>query len=164
VGTLLFILAWVVLFLLLFIIAVSGGPGRARERVLHSQTRRGRRSVAVIVALTFVAFGNAVPALVIAGDRDRERAGRADVNLNASERRGRDVFGRRCNQCHTLSAAKTVGKTGTNLDDLKPPKSLVLDAIRNGRARGSGRMPADLVQGRDAEDVAAYVAKVAGRQ
>ena len=163
-GTLLFILAWVVLALLLFVIAVSGGPGRARERVLHSQSRGGRRTVAVIVTLVFLAFGIAVPALVIAGDRDRKQAGRADINLSASERRGRDIFGERCNQCHTLSAAKTVGKTGTNLDDLKPPKSLVLDAIRNGRARGAGRMPADLVRGRDAEDVAAYVARVAGRQ
>jgi cytochrome c5 len=164
VGTFVFITAWVVLGLLLLVVAVTGGPREARERVLHTQTRRGRRNVVVIVVVVFVGFGIAVPALVIAGDRERDRAGRADVKLNASERRGREIFGRRCNQCHTLAAANTVGKTGPSLDELKPPRSIVLDAIRNGRARGAGRMPADLVQGRDADDVASYVAKVAGRQ
>ena len=38
----------------------------------------------------------------------------------------------------------------------------MLDAIINGRARGVGRMPAGLYSGQDAQDVAAYVAKVAG--
>ncbi|MDX6659290.1 MAG: hypothetical protein QOJ55_112, partial [Solirubrobacteraceae bacterium] len=44
------------------------------------------------------------------------------------------------------------------------PKSLVLNAIEQGRARGVGRMPAALLQVQDAQDVAAYVSKVAGRQ
>jgi mono/diheme cytochrome c family protein len=39
----------------------------------------------------------------------------------------------------------------------------VLDAIKNGRARGVGQMPANLLSGEDAEDVADYVAAVAGR-
>jgi mono/diheme cytochrome c family protein len=46
---------------------------------------------------------------------------------------------------------------------LHPPKGLVLDAIANGRARGSGQMPKGLVDGEDAQDVAAYVVAVAGR-
>ena len=57
----------------------------------------------------------------------------------------------------------TSGAIGPNLDKLRPPASLVLDAVSNGRARGIGTMPADIVQGKDARDVAAFVAKVAGR-
>ena len=38
----------------------------------------------------------------------------------------------------------------------------MLNAIQNGRARGNGQMPAQLYTGQDAEDVAEYVARVAG--
>ncbi len=39
----------------------------------------------------------------------------------------------------------------------------MLSAILEGRARGNGQMPALLFQGKEAEDVANYVAAVAGR-
>jgi mono/diheme cytochrome c family protein len=39
----------------------------------------------------------------------------------------------------------------------------VLDAIAKGRARGQGQMPSGLIQGQDAQNVAAYIAKVAGQ-
>jgi cytochrome c5 len=163
-GALLFIAGWIVVALVIFAIAVSGGPGQARERLLHSQSRRGRRITGLLIAAVFIGMGIAVPALVIAGNEGDNHAGVARVELNAAERHGRDLFGTRCNQCHTLAAANTSGRVGPNLDQLKPPKALVLDAVENGRARGNGRMPADVVQGRDARDVAAFVAKVAGRQ
>jgi hypothetical protein len=38
----------------------------------------------------------------------------------------------------------------------------VLGAITEGRARGLGQMPALLYQGKEAEDVASFVAAVAG--
>ena len=57
-----------------------------------------------------------------------------------------------------------MGRVGPNLDNLRPPKALILNAIAQGRARGVGRMPAQLLQGQDAQDVAAYVSKVEGRQ
>ena len=41
-------------------------------------------------------------------------------------------------------------------------KALVLSAISEGRARGLGQMPAGLYQGKEAEEVADFVAKVAG--
>ena len=155
---------WVVVGLALFLVALGGGPSQARERLLQPRSRGVRRFLLISTIVVFAGFGVVVPALVIAGNERSKRAGDAGIKLNASERRGRELFGRTCNQCHTLAAAGTVGKTGPNLDDLKPPKSLVLDAILNGRARGAGRMPARLLQGKDAEDVAAFVAKVAGRQ
>lgn len=164
-GALLFLGAWVLTALLVLLIAMSGGPGAARERLLHNQSRRGRRATGIAVAVVFVGMGVAVPTLVIAGNQDdNNHAGDARVKLTAAQERGRELFGKTCNQCHTLAAANTVGKVGPNLDKLKPPKSLVLDAIANGRARGIGRMPAELLQGRDAQDVAAFVAAVAGRQ
>ena len=56
-----------------------------------------------------------------------------------------------------------MGRVGPNLDVLRPPKELVLDAIDKGRALGMGQMPAQVVEGKEAEDVAAFVAKTAGR-
>ena len=155
---------WVVVGLSLFLIAMGGGPRQARERLLQPRSRAVRRFLLTATVVVFVGFGVVVPALVIAGNEGSKRAGNADIKLNAGERRGRELFGRTCNQCHTLAAARTDGRTGPNLDELKPPKSLVLDAILNGRARGVGRMPARLLQGKDADDVAAFVARVAGRQ
>jgi len=164
IGVILFLGFWIVVGLTLFLIAITGGPRGARERVFQSQSRRGRRTTAVAIVIVCLAFGVALPALVIANDQHQTKAGRADVKLTAAEKRGRELFGRTCNQCHTLAASKTVGRVGPNLDDLRPPKALILNAIEQGRARGIGRMPAALLQGQDAQDVAAYVSKVAGRQ
>ncbi|TML97807.1 MAG: cytochrome c [Actinobacteria bacterium] len=80
-----------------------------------------------------------------------------------AEVHGRELFTKNCATCHTLRAVNAVGKVGPNLDQLRPPKELVLNAIEAGRARGNGQMPADLVAGQEAKDVAAFVAAVAGR-
>ena len=163
-GVYLFIAFWIVVGLALFVIALSGGPGGARERVFQSQSRRGRRATVTVIVFLCLAFGVVLPTLVVANDEHQDKAGRADVKLTAAEKRGRVLFGHTCNQCHTLAASKTVGRVGPNLDDRRPPKPLILNAIAQGRARGFGRMPAQLLQGQDAEDVAAYVSKVEGRQ
>ena len=95
------------------------------------------------------------------------------LHLNAEEVRGRELFYHTCTVCHTLAAVKSVGRTGPNLDVLIPTvgedistpagrKALVENAIAEGRARGLGQMPAMLYQGKEAEDVAAFVATVAG--
>ena len=161
IGVIIFIGFWVVVGLTLLLLALTGGPRGARERVFQSQSRRGRRTTAAVIVIVCLAFGVALPAIVIANDESQSKAGRADIKLTAAEKRGRELFGHTCNQCHTLAASKTVGRVGPNLDDLRPPKSLVLNAVEQGRARGVGRMPAALLQGQDAQDVAAYVASVA---
>jgi cytochrome c oxidase subunit 1 len=66
-----------------------------------------------------------------------------------------------CGSCHTLAAAGTTGTVGPDLDQTKPSKAQVLAAIEKG-GLGTGTMPAGLLQGAEAEQVADYVAKSAG--
>ena len=86
------------------------------------------------------------------------------------------VFRSNCSTCHTLKAAHGAGKVGPNLDVLiagingsspqdtiKNRITFIEDAIKNGRARGSGQMPAELLDGQDAQNAAEFVAQVAGR-
>jgi cbb3-type cytochrome c oxidase subunit III len=47
---------------------------------------------------------------------------------------GKDVFTENCGGCHTLADAGTSGTVGPNLDDAKPPKSLVVERVTNGKA------------------------------
>jgi cytochrome c5 len=75
---------------------------------------------------------------------------------------GKQIFTQSCGTCHTLSDAGTSGTVGPNLDDLKPDKSRVENAIKNGGA-GTGAMPANIVTGQEAEAVAEYVSSVAGK-
>jgi cbb3-type cytochrome c oxidase subunit III len=107
---------------------------------------------------------------------------------NAAQRpdtqNGQQLFTGTCGGCHTLQAAGTTGTVGPNLDNAfaadrkdgyadSSIENVVLDQIR----LGSGEiatyttskkftvqtpMPANLVKGQDAIDVAAYVASVAG--
>ena len=92
------------------------------------------------------------------------------VQLNGEQQKGRELFAHSCTACHTLAAVESVGRIGPNLDvrvgdDIATPagrKALVLNAIAEGRARGLGQMPALLYQGKEAEQVASFVAAVAG--
>jgi mono/diheme cytochrome c family protein len=157
-------LAFVVGFILigLAVVAAAFSGSRRREGRAPGPTRSGRRAVGAAVAAVVVLIGILVPALVLAAGRNADK-GPGGVELNAAETRGRQVFHERCSTCHTLAAANATAKVGPNLDALRPPKELTLDAIAKGRAQGRGQMPAGLVDGEDAQDVAAFIAKVAGR-
>jgi mono/diheme cytochrome c family protein len=161
--TLVFVLIFVGLALGVLFVAMSGGAGGARAR-LASQSRGTRRLALVNFILGLLILGIGIPAAVIASVDNRNDIPTANVsNLTKAEEHGRELFGERCRNCHTLKAANAVAQVGPNLDNLRPPKNLVLDAIHNGRARGNGQMAADLVEGQDAEDVAAFVAKAVGQ-
>ncbi len=54
-------------------------------------------------------------------------------------------------------------RVGEDIATAAGRKALVLNAIEEGRARGLGQMPALLYEGKEAEDVASFVAAVAGR-
>ena len=136
-------------------------------------SRRGRRAVALGVGALVLVLGILVPALVIASAKDAKTAP-GGVKLTASDERGREILAQQCATCHTLAAAHAVGKVRPNLDQLVGPldpngvggtkqqQAFVLGAIRQGRANGRGQMPANLVDGEDAQDVAKFVAVVAG--
>jgi hypothetical protein len=154
----------------------AAGKGRLTPitDAMLSQGRVGRRVINVTLVLTFVGFGIVVPAVFLVGNHDHASAQVGGVKLTAAEKSGRELFGEHCAVCHTLAAAAAVGKTGPNLDQIKPQESLVLHTIQNGCLQspgsntqetclGYGTMPADVVQGRQAQQVAAFVARVAGR-
>ena len=161
--TLVFVLFWVILGLGLLLIALSGGPSGALQR-LQSQSRGSRRGAVVLFFIALAVLGFGVPFAVITGVEARDDIPEANVSdLTEQEKHGRELFGQRCSICHALKASNAVAQVGPDLDQLRPPKELVLDAIANGRSRGNGQMPARLYTGEDAQAVAAYVAKAVGQ-
>ena len=85
---------------------------------------------------------------------------------------GKALFTERCGSCHVLARAGTQGNTGPSLDasfrtalddgeGRETVKGIVHDQILY--PRKSSQMPAGLVEGQDAKDVAAYVAFAASR-
>jgi mono/diheme cytochrome c family protein len=87
---------------------------------------------------------------------------------------GAILFNQRCSGCHTLSYAATQGSAanvrsreitnGPNFNvRCERPVTRVLYAIENGGFSGA-IMPQNVVVGKQAEDVANFVAKYAGRQ
>jgi mono/diheme cytochrome c family protein len=112
----------------------------------------------------------AVAALATAG------CGSESIDLDSGEsanvQAGAQLFQERCSGCHTLSAAGTQGSAvsapdkettdGPNLNDRKVDVDGALYAIRNGGFSGA-IMPENIVTGQDAENVAQFLAKYAGR-
>jgi mono/diheme cytochrome c family protein len=94
--------------------------------------------------------------------------GRDEADLS----NGKALFTERCGTCHILGRAGTQGRTGPDLDaafrtalsggmNRDTVQGIVHDQILNPRKNSA--MPAELVTGEDAEDVAAYVAFAAAR-
>ena len=91
----------------------------------------------------------------------------------ASVHRGATLFNERCSGCHSLQAAdafgsKTPGKIkggertdGPNFNVRKETREDVLYAIRNGGFSGA-IMPANIVVGPDARDIALFLERYAG--
>ncbi|MEA2330559.1 MAG: cytochrome [Thermoleophilaceae bacterium] len=142
-------------------IAFSGSPGAAREAYLT----RGGRAFTVAIVLLYVGLGVAVPAAVIAarGESEGGVGSLRTEQASASDEEGKELFISTCKSCHNLDAVQATGVTGPDLDELGGlDRQRVLNAIKNG-GTGQDRMPAGLLQGEDAEAVARYVARVAGR-
>lgn len=163
-ATVAFIAFWLIVGLVLFFLALRGGPGGVRA-TLQSQSRAGNRLALAGFTIFYVIVGIAVPLSLGFGNKDSAQAhiNGQTVTLTDQERTGRELFGTNCANCHTLASARAVGMVGPNLDVLRPPAPLVYDAIVRGRQRGGGTMPAGLLEGAQAEAVAAFVAGTAGR-
>ena len=74
---------------------------------------------------------------------------------------GKQVFeSAGCVACHTLADAGSTGTVGPNLDDAKPPATLVVTRVTD----GAGAMPSfkDKLAEQQIQDVAAYVSSAAG--
>jgi mono/diheme cytochrome c family protein len=163
IATVVFVLAFLVVGLLVVLVALSGGPKHMRSS-LQGESRGARRFLNWTVLVLVVAFVVAIPVAIAADNGDTaSKRGPEGLDLTAAQASGRSLFARNCATCHTLAAANAVGKVGPNLDVLRPPKALVVNAVQQGRARGMGQMPAQLLQGRDLQNVADFVAAVAGR-
>jgi plastocyanin len=100
-------------------------------------------------------------------------SGGTDANLVA----GKQMFVKKCGSCHTLNRAGTKGTTGPNLDQAF--QRAEKDGFGESAIRGvvkkqieypnrspelGGLMPAKLVEGQDAANVAAYVASVVAQK
>ena len=120
--------------------------------------REIRRHTGRIVA---VVGGAAVVALLAGCDIKHETG-----NLVA----GKKLFIAKCGSCHTLAHAASKGIVGPNLDDAFREDRI--DGVRSASIEGlvsywirtpdaGGVMPAGLLKGRQASDVAAYVGRVA---
>ena len=104
--------------------------------------------------------------------------GNQDIDVPEDQtalRNGAELFSERCSGCHTLDEAKSRGSkpedevaggertNGPNFNVRKENRDDVLFAIRNGGFSGA-IMPANIVVGKDAEDVALFVEQYAGRK
>lgn len=145
------------------VVLVAMAATRKPQRDDDRGSRAGRLTFGVGLTVLTVLGVIVIPAVVMIDNGDSNAEAKGGVDLTAGEVRGRELFAENCAVCHTLSASNAVGRVGPNFDRVPPPKALVLDAIKNGRARGVGQMPAGLLSGEDAQDVADYVAAVAGR-
>jgi mono/diheme cytochrome c family protein len=170
-----FIVFWVLLGFFVFFIAVRGGPAGARQ-ILQGQSPRARQLAGILFVIIYVGFGVALPIVFLRGNNANANAQVGGIRLTADEKKGRELFGLHCAVCHTLAAANANGKVGPNLDMLRPPESLVLHTINNGCLQkppsssspesclGQGVMPAQILQGKEAQQVAQFVARVAGKE
>jgi mono/diheme cytochrome c family protein len=94
---------------------------------------------------------------------------------DASARRGAVLFNERCSGCHSIDSANSYGSkppgelepgertNGPNFNVRRVQRSEVLFAIRNGGFSGA-IMPANIVVGQDAEDVAVFLDKYSGKK
>jgi mono/diheme cytochrome c family protein len=133
------------------------------QPIVSTQARR--RTVFLAVALS------ALASLVAGCGALGYTSGQADKT------NGKKLFLAKCASCHTLADAGTTGTIGPDLDyafkqDLAVgmTEGTIRQVVRGQIAyaitdtsTGSPGMPKNLVKGKDANDVAAYVASVAGR-
>ncbi len=169
-----FVAFWVIVAVGLFLFAARGGEGSA-PKAARTLGRGSNTALGGMFVVTAVVFGVAIPLLMLTGNHSNASAQVGGVKLATDARTGRELFGQHCGVCHTLAAANAVGKVGPNLDILKPAESVILHTIAYGclpnaspssgeACLGQGVMPAQVVEGQDATDIAEFVSKVAGNE
>ena len=128
----------------------------------------------VIFGLLVIFLAVLIPWLAFRSDGD---AARGAQEIPSGLKEGQSLFQTNCGNCHTLYAAGTDGNFAPDLDQLLAPsgpsedeatikqtKKRVLNAVENGvdSTTTAGRMPAGILSGEQAEEVAEFVATTAG--
>ena len=125
----------------------------------------GRRRLATALGLAVVAAG-----VVACGEQgiSNEIASQPE-----NVQHGAQLFSERCSGCHSLDVVGAQGTTknvrerervdGPNFNVRKEQAENVLYAIRNGGYSGA-IMPENIVVGKDADDIAAFLAKYSGKE
>ena len=133
------------------------------QRALTHTGRKPATLAAAVAAAALFAAGCGETVGYTAGTGDRAK--------------GKELFIAKCGSCHTLADAGTKGQIGPNLDDAFADsrrvglgESTFVQVVRGQIAypiaktsTGAPGMPENLVTGQDADDVAGYVASVAGK-
>lgn len=123
------------------------------KRKLSLGVAGGVLLAAVVIVIGIVSLsGDEEPATSQAPPAEEATAGTEEPDQQAVA-----LFSDNCGQCHTLSVAETTGDIGPDLDGIEYDRERVLTAIERG-GRGSGEMPANLIEGADAEAVAELIA------
>lgn len=127
----------------------------------------------VILGLVAVICVIAIPFYVLSTTGEGNAAA---SGVASQDKEGLDLFATNCGACHTLAAAGTDGVVGPNLDETLVPTppadpSALADSFEGNATRTltavecglAGRMPKGILQGAQAEEVAAFVAAYAGQ-
>jgi mono/diheme cytochrome c family protein len=121
-----------------------------------------KKSTLAIFGVFAVIFAVVIPFWAISSEGKPSASPEA---VAPEDQDAKTLFQSSCGPCHTLAKAGTDGVVGPNLDDIlvpgQPEANLdrVMNAIDNGVG---GRMPADILEGEAAEQVADFVARNAG--
>ena len=117
-------------------------------------------AIFIVVALIFAV---AIPYIAISGEGTPSST---EVKVASEDEEAKELFATNCGSCHTLAKAGTDGVVGPNLDKLlgmgtpEGNYERVLTAVENGI---SGRMPAGILAGAQAEEVSDFVSRNAGQ-
>ena len=167
----LFVLFWIVLAIGLFLLAVAprAAPGRLRYQ------RGSNRAVGLMFTFFLIVFGIGLPAALLIGNHNRANGQVGGITLDLRREAGSRAVrpalrglphaggrqrGRQGRPEPRHDQAVGVARPAHDRQRLPPQR-----AQRLRRAvPGSGRDAADVVTGRNAEDVANFVAKVAGNE
>lgn len=106
----------------------------------------------LLIAAYVVGYNRANP------DETAAKSEAAPKTKTAKKVDAKALFTEKCGSCHVLKAAATTGTAGPNLDQLKRPAPKVEKQIVDGGAT----MPAGLLQGKEAKEVAEFIAKSTG--
>jgi mono/diheme cytochrome c family protein len=117
-----------------------------------------RRLAVLLLALAALGFAGC--------GGDDEVTGMEGANTGS----GKELFVQNCASCHTLADAGTVANVGPNLDTALGwsckqgfAEDTLYSVVLGQIDLAAPPMPADIVMGQEAVDVAAYVASVAGK-